>query len=97
MFVEPFAWCARHNGIPAKRRDGGQQKEIRDYCETDVANTFLVYLRYALHAGVTDRDGYNHSRILLLSHVEAMAENNAAYQLFLEAWRESSGGTFSAL
>lgn len=77
--------------------DAGSNKDIRDYCETDVANTFLVYLRYALHAGVTDRDGYNHSRILLLSHVEAMAEENEAYQAFLDAWRESSGGTFSAL
>lgn len=27
----------------------GKIKEIRDYCETDVLNTYLVYLSYALH------------------------------------------------
>ncbi|MFL1780468.1 putative 3'-5' exonuclease related to the exonuclease domain of PolB [Candidatus Hepatincolaceae symbiont of Richtersius coronifer] len=29
--------------------DQGKLIEIRNYCETDVLNTYLVYLRYALH------------------------------------------------
>ena len=29
----------------------GQAEEIRDYCETDVVNTYLVYLRYQLFRG----------------------------------------------
>ena len=29
----------------------GKTKEIKDYCETDVLNTYLVYLKYALHTG----------------------------------------------
>ena len=77
--------------------DAGNVQEIRDYCETDVLNTFLLYLRYALHAGITDFDGYNHSRLLLLGDVEERAEENDAYKAFLEAWREASDGNFSAL
>jgi predicted PolB exonuclease-like 3'-5' exonuclease len=29
----------------------GKLKEIRDYCETDVLNTYLVYLRFELVRG----------------------------------------------
>lgn len=76
--------------------DAGQIQDIRDYCETDVLNTFLVYLRYALHSGITDADGYNHSRLLLLSEIEERAADNEAYKGFLDAWRKASGGTFSA-
>ena len=39
--------------------DEGKIKEIRDYCETDVLNTYLVYLRYALHIGRINNNGYN--------------------------------------
>ena len=35
--------------------EAGQIKEIRDYCELDVLNTYLVYLRYALLSGKTSR------------------------------------------
>ncbi|MTI10608.1 3'-5' exonuclease [Curvivirga aplysinae] len=77
--------------------DQGKIQEIRDYCETDVINTFLVYLRYALHTGVTDADGYNHARILLQSELEERSDKNMAYKEFLEAWRKSSQGNFSAL
>lgn len=31
--------------------DQGKIKEIRDYCETDVLNTYLVYLRFMQHRG----------------------------------------------
>ncbi len=39
--------------------DSGKIKEIRDYCETDVLNTYLVYLRYSLHIGRINKNGYN--------------------------------------
>ena len=31
--------------------DAGKIKEIRDYCETDVINTYLLYLNFQLHSG----------------------------------------------
>jgi predicted PolB exonuclease-like 3'-5' exonuclease len=36
----------------------GKLREIRDYCETDALNTYLVYLRYELIRGNLDEAGY---------------------------------------
>jgi predicted PolB exonuclease-like 3'-5' exonuclease len=41
---------------PAYRR--GEIAAIRAYCETDVANTYLLYLRYQLIRGALDTPGY---------------------------------------
>ena len=37
----------------------GRLEEIRDYCETDVVNTYLVYCRYQLLRGRLTRDAYD--------------------------------------
>ncbi|MGB2337645.1 MAG: 3'-5' exonuclease, partial [Alcanivorax sp.] len=37
----------------------GDLKGIRDYCETDVLNTWLVYLRFQLMRGELDATGYD--------------------------------------
>ena len=39
----------------------GELKNIRDYCETDVLNTYCVYLRFELIRGVINQDEYTHS------------------------------------
>lgn len=39
----------------------GQIKSIRDYCETDVLNTFCVYLRFELMRGIINHDEYHNS------------------------------------
>ncbi|MDR3441929.1 MAG: 3'-5' exonuclease [Legionella sp.] len=39
----------------------GQIKSIRDYCETDVLNTYCVYLRFELIRGTINQDEYNNS------------------------------------
>lgn len=36
----------------------GHIKSIRDYCETDVLNTYCVYLRFELIRGITTMDEY---------------------------------------
>ena len=36
----------------------GRIEEIRDYCETDVLNTYLVYLNYERNRGNFDQAGY---------------------------------------
>jgi predicted PolB exonuclease-like 3'-5' exonuclease len=38
--------------------EDGKIEEIRDYCELDVVNTYLLYLRYAMHRGQINKDGY---------------------------------------
>lgn len=60
---------ARLCGLPGKLgMDGsqvhaaykrGELAAIRAYCETDVANTYLLYLRYQLIRGSVDRDAYD--------------------------------------
>ena len=37
---------------------GGEIGAIRDYCETDVANTYLLYLRFQLIRGMLDPPAY---------------------------------------
>jgi predicted PolB exonuclease-like 3'-5' exonuclease len=37
----------------------GELAAIRAYCETDVANTYLLFLRYQLIRGALDRDGFD--------------------------------------
>jgi len=39
----------------------GRIKEIADYCETDVANTYRVWLRYELFRGRSDESGFGAS------------------------------------
>lgn len=36
----------------------GRLKEIRNYCETDAVNTYLMYLRFCLVSGRFDADEY---------------------------------------
>ena len=63
----------------------GQIKAIRDYCETDVANTHLVYLRFQLMRGHLSAPAY-------ASEVALVRETLAGYtgqhwQEFLAAWK----------
>lgn len=64
----------------------GQIELIRDYCETDVLNTYLVFLRFEMMRGRLNREEY----FAELARVrEALrAQPKAHFQDFLEAWRE---------
>lgn len=77
--------------------DNGEIEGIRRYCETDVLNTYLLYLRYVLHTGLSDHDGYNHAINLTVTWLEERAGDIPAYQEFLDAWRASSAGSFNLL
>lgn len=63
----------------------GEIKEIRDYCETDVLNTYLVYLRFQLIQGKIDMTGYNQECELVKSYLEA--SNQEHFNKFLENWQ----------
>lgn len=39
----------------------GNLKDIRDYCETDVLNTYCVYLRFELMRGILNQEEYERS------------------------------------
>lgn len=72
----------------------GRVAEIRDYCETDVLNTYLVYLRYQLTRGRTTKEGYNRAVADVITLIEAERDERPHLGAFLDAWGESSNNKF---
>jgi len=62
----------------------GGIREIRDYCETDVLNTWLVYLRFEYMRGNLDDKDLEREFALVRSTLESM--NQAHLNEFLAAW-----------
>lgn len=66
----------------------GEIRAIRDYCETDVVNTYLVYLRFQLMRGQISEDRHASECTLVR---ETLAKHDAPHwKEFLTAW--SDGG-----
>lgn len=64
----------------------GRIAEIRDYCETDVVNTSLVYLRFLQMQGVLDREEWRRETGMVR---EALKKIDAPHwREFLAAWPE---------
>jgi len=63
----------------------GELDAIRNYCETDVLNTYLIYLRFQLTRGLLDESRFRTE----LGRVEAKLEQSPSPHLreFLDAWR----------
>ena len=63
----------------------GEIEAIRNYCETDVLNTYLVYLRYELVRGRLTENAYEQE----CDQVRDMLKNEGKPHLqeFLEAWQ----------
>lgn len=66
----------------------GRLTEIRDYCETDVLNTYLVYLRCELLRGKLTLEQYNNECALLQQLLER--EHKAHFNEFLAIWNKVS-------
>lgn len=64
-----------------------QKKElsaIRNYCETDVLNTYLIYLRFEKMRGHLSEDNYIHECSLLREYLET--EQKPHFNDFLNLW-----------
>lgn len=68
-----------------KYQQGGI-REIRDYCETDVLNTWLVYLRFEFMRGNLDATQLQHEFALVRETLRSMDQPHL--NEFLEAWPE---------
>ncbi len=79
----------------AEMVDNGQIAEIRDYCETDVLNTYLVYLRHMHHRGKLSTEGYNRAVADVVSLIENEGETRPHLNDFMDAWGAASGKTFT--
>lgn len=64
----------------------GQIKAIRDYCETDVLNTYLVYLRFELIRAKLTPDEYQDELDRLSAYLEE--QDKPHFHAFNEAWQK---------
>ncbi|MHC8507849.1 MAG: 3'-5' exonuclease [Rhodospirillales bacterium] len=74
--------------------DAGEINAVRDYCETDVLNTYLIYLRHRLHAGGVSKAAYNRSVADVITLIEQEGAERPHLAKFMEAWHEACGGAF---
>lgn len=65
----------------------GRIDAIRDYCETDVLNTYLVYLRFELMRGNLTSDSYEKENQIVKDHLQQ--ENKTHLSEFLESWQSA--------
>ncbi len=64
----------------------GKIAAIRDYCETDVLNTYLIYLRWELFRGNLDKNTWKQEEQRVRETLKT--ENKAHFRAFLAAWHE---------
>lgn len=92
----PLDEIARLLGCPGKLGMDGRQvwrayldgelAAIRNYCETDVVNTYLVFLRFQMMRGALDAEGHREECRRVRASLEA--QQAAHWRDFLAAWPE---------
>jgi predicted PolB exonuclease-like 3'-5' exonuclease len=90
----PLDDVAQLAGLPGKIGVGGAMvwdsyregkvREIRDYCEADTANTYLLYLRFQLLRGAFTAEQYQSECALLRAALEK--QKGAHWRAFLSRW-----------
>ncbi|MFT6332133.1 MAG: putative PolB exonuclease-like 3'-5' exonuclease [Lentimonas sp.] len=64
--------------------DSGRLQEIRDYCESDVINTYLLYLCYQHHNGSLSLENFNAAKEDLSDYLAL--EGKKHFQEYLAEW-----------
>jgi len=91
----PLDDVAQLSGFPGKVGMGGSEvwpafqrgelRQLRDYCEADVANTYLLYLRFQMMRCVFTPQRYAEECALLRTQLEKRPEPH--WQKFLSLWK----------
>lgn len=68
--------------------DQNRLQEIRDYCETDVLNTYLLYLVYQHHNGSISHDSFAKSKQNLREFLEKKSVEKPHFAEFLSEWKK---------
>jgi predicted PolB exonuclease-like 3'-5' exonuclease len=63
----------------------GELETIRNYCETDVLNTYLIFLRFELMRGKLTLEQYQQEQQRVKTYL--LEENKPHWQEFLQAWK----------
>lgn len=69
----------------------GQIREIREYCEGDTANTYLLYLQFQVLRGAMSREIYQQERALFRRHLAKL--DTPYWQEFLGRWATDPGAS----
>jgi predicted PolB exonuclease-like 3'-5' exonuclease len=101
----PLDEIAQLCGLPGKLGMDGSQvyaawkrgeiEAIRNYCETDVANTYLLFQRFQLIRGVIDAGQYDREVALFRDWLSAQAGPH--WKEFAAAWKAPEGKQKSLL
>jgi len=93
----PLDEVAQLAGLPGKIGVGGAKvwetwlagdhAGIRDYCEADTANTYLLFLRYQLLRGIFSRDVHQKEIKILRSYLRE--QDKPHWREFLKLWNDS--------
>jgi predicted PolB exonuclease-like 3'-5' exonuclease len=67
----------------------GRVEDIRNYCETDVINTYLVYLRFELMRGRLSHEEHDRECALVRTWLGGAGKPHLAE--FLAAWAPAAG------
>jgi len=94
----PLDELAKLCGFPGKLGMDGSQvwpawregriDEIRSYCETDVANTWLLYCRFQLLRGQWSPERYQQEISLTRGALAELAAQQSHWREFVDAWPE---------
>lgn len=68
----------------------GKINEIRDYCETDVMSTYLLYLRWRLLGGFISREAHDRCCDDLIKYIDKNPK--PSFSKFKEVWIEARQG-----
>ena len=92
----PLDEVAQLGGLPGKigmegaavwrEYQSGAIAQIRNYCEADCANTYLLFLRFQLLRGALERAQYKRECALVRTTLEKLKEPH--WGEFLERWRD---------
>lgn len=72
----------------SKMFDAGDIAGIRHYCEADVLNTYLLYLRFQQHNGMTSTLSYNQSVEEILKYIDVNGKEKTYLEDFRKEWGE---------
>lgn len=67
----------------------GELDRVRAYCETDVVNTYVVFLRWAFLTGRTDATFHDRAVDDLLDHLDVQGATRPHLAAFARQWREN--------
>jgi len=81
-------------GNVATMIDNGEINAVRDYCETDVLNTYLLYLRFMHHKGQLTTDNHNKAVSDVISMIQAEGNERPHLMAFMDAWGDACGQNF---